>query len=101
MRLVQPPLGPVPVGAQVVRIEVGVRPPRVLVEDIHVPVLDDRLSGEQVVGLVAGVVRVPEGAQAERGRVDPEEQQPEGEGASHRRRTLARRTYATTAISSW
>ena len=101
VRLVQPALGRAAVAAQRVRIEVGVRTVGVLVEHVDVAVLDDRLRGQQVVGLVAAVVRGPEGAQAERGRVGGEQQQPEGEGATHRRRTLAVDRYATTAISSW
>jgi hypothetical protein len=101
VRLVQPPLGGPAVATKLVRIEVGVGALGVLVPHVHVAVLDDRLGGQQVVGLVAAVVRGAEGAQAKGGRVGGEEQQPEGEGATHRRRTLAADDYATTAISSW
>jgi hypothetical protein len=101
MRLVQPALGPPALAVQLVRIEVGVRALLVLVEDVHVAVLDDRLRGQQVVRLVARVVGVPEGREPESCCVDAEEEQPEGEGATHRRRTLTADDYATTAISSW
>ena len=89
VRLVQPALGRPAVATKLVRIEVGVRALRVLVPHVHIAVLDDRLGGQQIVRLIAAVVRGPEGAQAQRGGVGGEEQQPEGEGATHRRRTLA------------
>jgi hypothetical protein len=100
VRLVQPALDLASVAPQLVRIEVGVRALGVLVLHVHVAVLDDRLRGQQVVRLVAAVLRGAERVQAERGRVRGEQQQKEGEGAAHRRRTLARAAYATTAISS-
>ena len=84
VRLVQPALGPASVAVQLVGIEVGVRPLGVLVEHVHVAVLDDRLRGQQVVRLVAAVLRGAERVQPERGRVGGEQQQPEGEGAAHR-----------------
>jgi hypothetical protein len=89
VRLVQPAPGPAAVPPQLIRIEVGVRPRRVLVEHVHVPVVHDRLGREQVVRLVAAVVRPAEGVQPERGRIGGEQHQPEGERATHRRRTLA------------
>jgi hypothetical protein len=101
VRLVEPALGPAPLPAELVGVEPGVRAVGVLVEHVHVAVLDDRGCGEQVVRLVAGIVGPAEGIQSEGGCVDGEQQQPEGEGATHRRRTLAVSAYATTAISSW
>jgi hypothetical protein len=100
VRLVQTALRRAAMPPELVWIELRVRALAVLVEHVHVAVLDDRLGGQQVVRLVAAVVRRAERVQAERGRVDGEQQQPEGEGATHRRRTLASRAYATTAISS-
>jgi hypothetical protein len=72
VRLVQPPLGLLAVRVEVVRVEVGVGAGGVLVLDVHVPVLNQRLGREQVVGLVAAVIRVAEGAQSERCGVDAE-----------------------------
>ncbi|MEA2365676.1 MAG: hypothetical protein QOI32_1188 [Thermoleophilaceae bacterium] len=57
VRLVQPALGLAPVTAEVVRVEVGVRARGVLVEHVHVAVLHERLGGEQVMRLVAAVLR--------------------------------------------
>ena len=99
--LVQPSLGPAPLAPERVWIEVGIGALGVLVAHIHVAVLDDRPGGEQIVRLVAAVLRAAERVQAQRRRVGGEQEQPEGEGATHRRRTLATRTYETTAISSW
>ena len=101
VRLVQPTLGGASLAPQLVGIELGVRVVGVLVEHVHVAVLDDRLRGQQVVRLVAAVLRRAERVQPQRRRVGGEQQQPEGEGATHRRRTLAPRGHATTAISSW
>ena len=88
MWLVQPALGPASVAVEFVRIEAGVGALGVLVEHVDVAVLDDRLGGQQVVRLVAAVVGGAERVQAQRGRVGGEQQEPEGEGATHRRRTL-------------
>jgi hypothetical protein len=100
VRLVQPAIGLAPVRAQLVGVEAGVGALPVLVEHVHVAVVDDRVRREQVVRLVAAVIRARECVEPERCRVDAEQQQPEGEGATHRRRTLAAAAYATTAISS-
>jgi hypothetical protein len=81
VRLVQPPVGLFPVPVEVVGIEVVVRARGVLVADVDVAVVEQRLGGEQVVRLVATVVGVAESVEADGGRVDPEEEQPEGEGA--------------------
>ena len=78
MRLVQPALGGAPMAAELVGIEAGVRARGVLVEHVHVGVLDDRFGGEHVVRLVAAVLRVAERVQAQRCRVGGEQQQPEG-----------------------
>ena len=91
VRLVQAALRRASVAVEVVRIELGVCAGGVLVEHVHVAVLDDRLGGQQIVRLVAAVIRGAERVQPKRGRVGGEQQQPEGEGATHRRRTLARK----------
>jgi len=67
-----------------VGIELGVGAARVLVAHVYVAVLDDRLRRQEVVRLVAGVIRPAERRQPERRGVDAEEEQPEGEGATHR-----------------
>src|SRR6185312_5997134 len=89
VRLVQPPVGGTPVRPELVRIELGVGAMPVLVADVDVAVVDDRVRREQVVRLVASVVGAGERVEPDRGGVDAEEQQPEGEGATHWRRTLA------------
>ncbi|MGH2744879.1 MAG: hypothetical protein ACRDN8_20820 [Thermoleophilaceae bacterium] len=66
---------------EVVRVEVLVRARGVLVLDVDVPVFEQRLGGEQVVRLIAPVVGVAERIEADGGRVDAEQEQPEGEGA--------------------
>jgi hypothetical protein len=101
VRLVQAALGEASMAVELVRIELVVRARGVLVAHVHVAVLNDRLGGQQVVRLIPAVVGGAERMQPERGRVAGEQQQPEGEGATHRRRTLAAHAYATTAISSW
>jgi hypothetical protein len=101
VRLVPPTLGLAAMRVQLVGVEAGVGALGVLVAHVHVAVVDDRLRRQQVVRLVAPVVGGTEGVQADGGRVDAEQQQPEGKGATHRRRTLATRAYATTAIDSW
>jgi hypothetical protein len=82
--LVQPPVGLVPVRPELVRVVLLVRAGRVLVAHVDVAVVHQRLRGKEVVRLVAAVVRAPERVQPERGGVDAEQQQPEGEGATHR-----------------
>jgi hypothetical protein len=79
--LVQPPLGLLAVPIELVGIEVLVGACGVLVPDVDVAIVEERLGREQVMGLIAAVVGVPEGVEADRGRVDPEQEQPEGEGA--------------------
>jgi hypothetical protein len=81
VRFVETPLGLLAVPVEVVRIEVRVGPRGVLIPDVDVAVVQQRLRGEQVMRLVTPVVRVAERIEAERGRVDAEQQQPEGEGA--------------------
>jgi hypothetical protein len=101
VRLVEPAIRLAPVRAQRVGVEARVGALPVLVEHVHVAVVDDRVRREEVVRLVTAVVRPRERVEPQGGRVDAEQQQPEGEGATHRRRTLAAAAYATTAISSW
>jgi len=84
VRLVQPSIGLPPVRPQLVRIELPVRPLGVLVAHVDVAVVDERLRGQQVVRLVAAVIRAAERVQPERRGVDAEQQQPEREGATHR-----------------
>jgi hypothetical protein len=74
---------------KLVGVELGVGALPVLVAHVHVAVVDDRVGREQVVRLVARVVGAGERVEPERGGVDAEEQQPEGKGATHWRRTLA------------
>ncbi|MGH2823250.1 MAG: hypothetical protein ACRDLY_09575 [Thermoleophilaceae bacterium] len=81
MWLVEPSLRLLPVPVEVVRVEVLVRARGVLVLDVDVPVFEQRLGGEQVVRLIAPVVGVAERIEADGGRVDAEQEQPEGEGA--------------------
>jgi hypothetical protein len=83
VRLIQPSLGPAPVRPQLVRVEVRVHARPVLVEHVHVAVVDDRVRRQQVMRLVAAVVRAGERLEPDRGGVDAEEEQPEGEGATH------------------
>jgi hypothetical protein len=83
VRLVQPPVGLLAVAVEVVGIEVVVGPRGVLVLDVHVAVVQQRLRRQQVVRLVTAVVGVAERVEAERGRVDAEQDEPEGEGAPH------------------
>ncbi|CAN5237250.1 hypothetical protein BH20ACT20_BH20ACT20_03020 [soil metagenome] len=75
--LVQAPLGLRPVAVEVVGVELRVRTLGVLVLHVEAAVLDQRLRGQQVVGLVPAVLGVAEGVQAERGGVDAEEQDEE------------------------
>jgi hypothetical protein len=84
--LVQLPLRLLAVLVQLVRVEVVVGAGAVLVVYVQVPVFDDRLRREKIVGLIAAVVGVPEGIQPDGGGVDTEEQEPEGGGPSHGRR---------------
>jgi hypothetical protein len=83
VRLVQAPVRLPPVRSQLVRVERRVGAVRVLVEQVDVAVVRDRLGGEQVVRLVAAVVRARERVEPQRRGVDAEQQQPEGEGATH------------------
>ena len=83
VRLVQPPVCELAVPVERVRIELGVGACRVLVEQVDVAVVDDRLRAQQVVRLVPAVVGRVEGVQPERGGVGGEQQQPEGGGAAH------------------
>jgi hypothetical protein len=101
VRLVERAVGAPAVLVEVVGIEARVGALGVLVRNVDVAVVQQRLGGEQVVRLVPGVVGVAEGIEAERGGVDAEEQEPEGEGAPHERRTLERVGYASAAICSW
>ena len=64
-------------------VEVVVGAGGVLVGYVDVAVVAQRLGGQQVVRLVAGVAGVPVRVQSDRGRVDAEQQQPQGEGAAH------------------
>jgi hypothetical protein len=66
---------------EVVGVEGLVGPLGVLVVDVDVAVVEERLGGQQVVRLVAPVVGVAERVEAYGCRVDAEEEQPEGEGA--------------------
>ena len=81
--LVQAALGEHAVLVELVGVEVGVGAGDVLVAHVHVVVALQRLGGQQVVGLVPGVVGAPEGVEADGGGVDPEEQDEEGEGPAH------------------
>ena len=83
VRLVQPPAGLLAVTLEVVGIEVVVGPRGVLVLDVHVAVVEQRLGRQQVVRLVTAVVGVAERVEADSGRVDAEQDEPEGEGAPH------------------
>ena len=83
VRLVQAPLGLPSVRPQLVRVEVRVRARVVLVAHVHVAVVDDRVRRQQVVRLVAAVIGAGEGVEPDRRGVDAEEEQPEGEGATH------------------
>jgi hypothetical protein len=83
------------VGLEHVEVEVGVFARPELGAHVDVAVLDERPGGEQVMRLVAGVVRATEGVEPERGRVGGEQREPQRERASHaldrraRRRLLA------------
>jgi hypothetical protein len=70
VRLVEAPLGLLPVPVEVVRVETLVRAGGVLVGDVDVAVLQKRLRGQQVVRLVTPVVGPAEGVKADGGRVD-------------------------------
>jgi hypothetical protein len=83
VRLVEATLGLLAVPVERVGVEICVGALGVLVRDVGVPVLHERLRCEQVVRLVAAVVGVAEGVEADGGRVDAEEEQPEGERAPH------------------
>ena len=83
MRLVQLSVRLAAVGAELVRVEVRVRALVVLVEHVHVAVVDDRVGRQEVVRLVAAVIGAPERLESDRRGVDAEEEQPEGEGATH------------------
>ena len=63
----------------------------VLRVNVDVAIVDQRLDRHQVLTLVPRVVGVADGVETERGRVDAEQQKPQGEGAPHARRTLDRR----------
>ena len=56
MRFVETPLGLLAVPVEVVRIEVRVGPRGVLIPDVDVAVVQQRLRGEQVMRLVTPVV---------------------------------------------
>jgi hypothetical protein len=70
------------VAVELVGIEVLVGAGDVLVANVDVGLVEERLGRQQVVRLVPAVVGVPEGVEADGGRVDAEEEQPEGEGAA-------------------
>jgi hypothetical protein len=78
VRLVQAPLRLAAVPVELVRIELVVGALAVLVEHVHVAVVDQRLRRQEVVRLVAPVVGLGERVEPERGGVDAEQQQPEG-----------------------
>ena len=77
VRLVAAPERELPVGRQRAGIEARVGARRVLVAQVEVAVGDDRLGGEQVVRLVAAVLRAGEGVDPERRRVGGEQDRPE------------------------
>jgi len=81
--LVQEALGLAAVLVEGVGVVGLVRAGRVLVLQVDVVVLDDRLGGQQVVGLVARVLRAAEGVEPDRRGVDGEQQQSECDGAAH------------------
>lgn len=83
MRLVELSLGLAAVAVEQVGVELGVGLADELVAHVDVAVLDDRLRRQQVVGLVARVVGIGEGVDAERRGVGAEEQQEQGERPSH------------------
>ena len=74
--LVEAPVGLLAPALEVVGIEVRVGALGVLVADVEVAVIDQRLDRQQIVRLVAAVVGVAEGVEAEGGRVDAEEHEP-------------------------
>jgi len=73
--LVQAALGGHAVLVELVGVEGGVGLGHVLVGHVHVAVALERLGREEVVGLVAAVVGVAEGVEAEGRGVDAEEEQ--------------------------
>jgi hypothetical protein len=83
MRLVEPPVRRLAVLVEVVGVELVVGARGVLILDVHVPVVHERLRGQQVVRLVARVLGGPERVQPEGGRVDAEEEREEGSGPPH------------------
>ena len=79
MRLVCVALGQLPVAIEEVRIELAPLARGALVSHVEVPVVDQRLRRQQVVRLVAAVVRAVEGVEPERRGVDADEDEPEGQ----------------------
>jgi hypothetical protein len=81
VRLVERAVHRPPVAVEHVGIEGVVGAQAELVLHIEIAVVDERLRREQVVGLVAAVVRAAEGVKPERGHVRGEQDQPDERGA--------------------
>ena len=81
--LVQPSLRLAAVNVELVGVEAREVARGVLVLHVDVPVLDDRLRRQEVVRLVAAVVRLAEGIEPQRGRVGRQQEHPEGGGSPH------------------
>ena len=83
--LVEAPVRCAAVPVELVGVEVAVVAVAVAIRDVEVAVVDQRLRGEQVVRLVAAVVRVPEDVKPEGRRVDGEQQDPQRGRPRHHR----------------
>ena len=92
VRLVQAAVGLHSVLVEGVGVELGVGARGELVVHVHVVVALERFGRQQVVRLVAGVVGLVEGVEAESGGVDAEEHEEEGRGSLHCRRKARLRT---------